>query len=94
MKVWGYLDALEKVEFISYRPEYYNQVLDVIRIAFFKYETVCISSEINTNEEAQNDLCGLCEDVLKKSGVSIIARDVMKDKIVGVALNVVQVKET
>jgi hypothetical protein len=91
MKVWGSIEVPTKIEFISYSPKYYDQVLEVIRKSFFLYETVSIASEIDKNIEGQKDLELLCDDVLKKSGVSIIARDVEKDKIVGVALNVIQV---
>lgn len=92
MKVWGSIDAPNKIEFISYSPEYYHQVLEVIRKSFFAYETVSIGSGIDKNLEAQKDLELLCDDVLKRSGVSLIARDVEKNLIVGVALNVIQVK--
>lgn len=91
MKVWGSIEIPNRIEFISYSPKYYEQVLNVIRKSFFIYETVSVASEIDKNIEAQKDLELLCDDVLKRSGVSIIARDVEKDEIVGVALNVIQV---
>lgn len=93
MTLWGTLKTPQKIEFISYLPKYREQVLDVIRKAFFMCETVSIASEIDKSVEAQKDLERLCDDVLKKSGVSIIARDVEKDLIVGAALNVLQVKK-
>jgi ribosomal protein S18 acetylase RimI-like enzyme len=93
MKLWGYLDTTKQIEFISYRAEYHDQVLEVIRNAFFNQESVSVASEIDKNVDAQRDLEGLCEDVLKKSCVSIIARAVDNDKVVGVALNVIQVKQ-
>lgn len=92
MKIFGSINIPNKIEFISYSPQYHDQVLDVIRKSFFQYETVSVGSEINTNAEAQKDLEILCDDVLTKSGVSVIARDVEGDKIVGVSLNVIQVK--
>lgn len=91
MKVWGSIAVPNKIEFISYSPEYFEQVLDVMRKSFFMYETVSVSSGIDKSVEAQKDLERLCEDVLNKSGTSIIARDVEKDKIVGAALNVIHV---
>lgn len=91
MKVWGSIEAPQRIEFISYSPEYRHQVLNVIRKSFFQFETVSVGSEINKNVEAQKDLELLCDDVLKRSGVSLIAREVETDKIVGAALNVVQV---
>jgi hypothetical protein len=91
MKVWGSIEAPNKIEFISYSPEFHDQVLEVIRKAFFAYETVAVASGIDKNVEAQKDLEQLCDDVLKRSGVSLIARDVEKNLIVGVALNVIQV---
>lgn len=93
MKVFGSIYIPQKIEFISYSPEYLEGVLEVLRKSFFQYESVCIGSEINKTIDAQKDLEMLCKDVLRKSGVSVIARDVESDKIVGVCLNVVQVNE-
>lgn len=81
----------QKIEFISFSSKYREQTLDVIRKSFFKFETVSVASEIDINPEGQQDLIKLCEDVLQRSNVSIIARDVENDLIVGVALNVIQV---
>lgn len=81
-----------KIEFLPYSSKYYQQTIEVIRQSFFQYETVSVASEININLEAQKDLEGLCVDALNKSDVSVVARDVEKDKIVGVAINVIQVK--
>lgn len=92
MKSWGFIEVPEKIEFISYSLEYRDQVLNVIRKSFFQYETVSVGSEIDKNIAAQQELEILCDDVLTKSGVSLMARDVEKDLIVGVSLNVVQVK--
>lgn len=92
MKIWGSLEVPQKIEFISYSPEYRDQVMNVMRKSFFQYETVSVGSEIDKNIEAQNDLELLCDDALKRSGVSIVARDVEKDLIVGVTINVIQVK--
>ncbi|CAG9806245.1 unnamed protein product [Chironomus riparius] len=86
-------DLNKNIEFIPYNSTYYDQTIEVIRKAFFKYETVSVGSEIDQNVEAQRDLEGLCDDALKKSDVSIIARDVELDKIVGVAINVKQTKQ-
>lgn len=92
MKCWGTIEVPQKIEFTSYSPEYHDQVLEVIRKSFFRYETVSVGSEIDKNLDAQKDLELLCIDVLKKSGVSLIARDVEKNLVVGAALNVLQVK--
>lgn len=92
MKVFGSIDIPRKIEFLSYSPQYHEQVLDVIRKSFFQCETVSVGSEINKNVEAQKDLEILCDDVLKRSGVSVIARDVESDLIVGASLNVIQVE--
>lgn len=92
MKCWGSLEVPQKIEFTSYSPEYHDQVLEVIRKSFFRCETVSVGSEIDKNLDAQRDLELLCVDVLKKSGVSLIARDVERNLVVGVALNVLQVK--
>jgi hypothetical protein len=91
MKLFGQIEAPRKIEFLSYTPVYHEQVLNVIRKAFFRYETVSVGSEIDKNVAAQKDLEVLCDDVVKNSGVSLMARDVEKDLIVGVSLNVIQV---
>lgn len=93
MKCWGTIEIPQKIEIISYSPEYHDQVLEVIRKSFFRYETVSVGSEIDKNIDAQKDLELLCIDVLKKSGVSLIARDVEKNLVVGAALNVLQVNK-
>lgn len=90
-KVWGVIEVPEKIEFLSYSSKYYEQVLDVIRKSFFQYETVSVASGVNKNVEAQKDLEILCSDVLKRNGVSLMARNVGQDKIIGVSLNVIQV---
>lgn len=90
-KVWGTIEVPEKIEFLSYSPEYYEQVLDVIRKSFFQYETVSVASGVNENVDAQKDLEVLCTDVLKRDGISLMARDMIKDRIIGVSLNVIQV---
>ena len=63
----------------------------MIRKSFFQYEAVSIGSEINKSIEGQKELEMLCSDVLNRGGVSLIARDVLKDLIVGVSFNVIQV---
>lgn len=80
-----------KIQFLPYSAEFYEQSMEVMRQNFFQGETVSIGCEINKNVEAQKDLEGLCADALRKSNVSIVARDVQKDKIVGIAINVIQV---
>lgn len=91
MKVWGSLETPNKIEFISYSPEYHDQVFDVLRKSFFVNENVAVACGIDKNLEAQKELELLCEDALKRSGVSMLARDVEKNLIVGIALNVIQV---
>ena len=92
MKFFGSIELAENtIEFVSYSPDFKNQVLNVIRNSFFLFETVSIGSGIDKSLDAQKDLEGLCEDVLRNSAVSIVARDVEKDLVVGVALNLIQV---
>lgn len=79
------------IEFIPYSAKYYDQTIEVMRQSFFQYESVSVGSEIDKNVAAQKDLEVLCDDALKKSDVSIIARDASLDKIVGVCINVIQV---
>lgn len=92
--MWGEIDVptlKTKIVFITYYSEYRDEVMEVMRKSFFKYETVSVGSEIDSNEEAQRDLEKLCEDALEKSNSSFLAKDVETNKIVGVAINVIQV---
>lgn len=92
--MWGEIEVgSTKIEFLSYLPEYHDEAMEVMRQSFFQYETVSVGSEINKNEDAQRDLEKLCDDALIKSNVSLVARDVSKNKIIGVAINVIQVKK-
>lgn len=89
--LFGSSQIPQKIEYICCSQDYHEQALEVIKKSFFLYETVSVGSEIDKNLAAQKDLLKLCQDVLVKSNVSIIARDVDKDLIVGVSLNVIQV---
>lgn len=91
MKIWGSIDVPQRIEFISYSSVYHDQVLDVIRNTFFLYETVNIGCKVDENFKAQKELEVLCSKVLKQN-FSIIERDVENYKVVGVALNLIQVK--
>ncbi|CRK97152.1 CLUMA_CG010549, isoform A [Clunio marinus] len=93
MTVWDTIELGSRIiEIISYTPEYHDQVLDVVKKAFFRYETVSIGSGVNESSEAQTEIAVLCSKVLEKSLVSIIARDKQLNKIVGVSINLLQQK--
>ena len=64
----------------------------MIRKSFFLYEAVSVGAEIDKNFEAQKELELLCLDVLKTSGVSLIAVDNETETVVGVSINVIQVR--
>lgn len=91
MKVWGSIQAPKKIEFVSYSSKYRQETLDVIRNAFFPDETVSIASGIAGNVDAENDLLGLVDDCLKKTGVSLVAREVESGKIIAASINLIQV---
>lgn len=90
MRIWGSIEEPRKIEFISYSPEYRDQVLSVLKEGYFPYETVSVGYEISKNVEAQKELEPLYTDVLEKN-LSIIAKDVESNKIVGVVLNLILV---
>jgi hypothetical protein len=81
-----------KIEIIPYSSDLLEPTLEVIRKSFFKNETVCIANQINHNLDAQKDLEKLVVDALEKRNVSVVARDVSNNKIVGAAINVIQVR--
>lgn len=60
--------------------------------SFYANENVCKGCEINLpeNQQARDELNGLCFDV-SKQGVSVIAREVATNRIVGVMFNKIQV---
>lgn len=79
----------DEVEIIYYDERYREASMEVLRKSFFLHEAVCIGSEVNLNPQAQKDLEQLCLDV-GRSGVSLLARHVTTDRIVGVSFNVLQ----
>lgn len=91
MKVYGSICVPQKIEFVSYSPENHDEVLELIRNAFYRYETVSVATGIYGNVEAEKEMLQFCSQFLKKPSVSIVARDVEEDKLIGVAFNMVQV---
>ena len=84
---------IKKKKLIKIFKYFYLLFAQVIRNSFFKYEIGCVTCEIDSSLQAMKDLEKLCEEVLRSSGVSIIAKDVNNDEIVGVALNMIQVRK-
>lgn len=84
------MEIPNRIEFISYTSEYHDQVIDVLR-EFFQLETVCISTGINKNLEAQRDLEKFSSEIMEKANINVIAKDVDTNKVVGAALNLIQV---
>lgn len=87
--IWGKC-CNDEVEIIYYDEQYREQSMDVLRKSFFSHEKVCIGSEVDCDPQAQKDLEKFCLDVAR-SGISLIAKHVPSDKIVGVSFNVLQV---
>lgn len=56
------------------------------------YESVCVGTEINKpeSEQARAELTHLCREVVK-DGVTLLAREVKTNRIVGVSFNKLQV---
>lgn len=88
-KNWGKCCG-DEVDIIYYDERYREASMEVLRKSFFLNEAVCIGSEVNMDPQAQKDLEQLCLDV-GRSGVSLLARHVATDRIVGVSFNVLQV---
>ncbi|KAG4067513.1 hypothetical protein HA402_005285 [Bradysia odoriphaga] len=61
--------------------------------SFYDNASVCTGLEINLpeNREARGELTSLCK-FMAKDGMSLVARDVQLDKIIGVAFNKIQIK--
>lgn len=62
----------------------------VLYKSFFLNESACIGTEVDQSEQAKTDLLALSVDALL-DGVSVVARDVFSEKIVGIAINKIQV---
>lgn len=59
--------------------------------SFFEHESACIGNEIPQSEQGKTDLLALSVDALR-DGVSIVAREVKTNEIVGIAINKIQVQ--
>uniref|UniRef100_A0A182NSA4 N-acetyltransferase domain-containing protein n=1 Tax=Anopheles dirus TaxID=7168 RepID=A0A182NSA4_9DIPT len=78
-----------EIEIVRYDDHYREQSMEVLRKSFFLHEMVCIGAEVNLSPQAQRDLEQLCLDVAN-GGVSMVARHIPTDTIVGVSFNVLQ----
>uniref|UniRef100_A0A182VYW2 N-acetyltransferase domain-containing protein n=1 Tax=Anopheles minimus TaxID=112268 RepID=A0A182VYW2_9DIPT len=78
-----------EIEIIRYTDHYREQSMEVLRKSFFLNEMVCIGAEVDLTPQAQKDLEQLCLDVAN-GGVSMIARHIPSDTIIGVSFNVLQ----
>lgn len=60
--------------------------------SFYDNASICMGLEINLpqNVEVRQELTSLCK-VMAQDGVSLMARDVQLDKIIGIAFNKIQV---
>lgn len=84
-----------EIEYVKLTPEDVEEAVDALNISFFVNESVCRASEINIPKnpdsiQARKDLSELCR-IVAKDGVSLVAKHIPSNKIVGVAFNKVQV---
>lgn len=91
MKIWNSIQVVKKIDILSYTSEYRQGVLDVMRKSFFSNEVFCKALKIPGNVDAENDLLGLVDDCLARSKVSLVAKDSDTGKIIGAAVNLIQV---
>jgi len=91
IRIFGYLEN-GAIEILSYSNKYFDQCVIVLE-SFFANASICIGLEMNLPEsgQARAELASLCQ-VMAEDGVSLMARDVKLDKIIGVAFNKIQVK--
>lgn len=78
---------------IKIRENKYCPILfKVLYQSFYMYESVCVGTEINKpeSEQARAELTNLCREVVK-DGVTLLAREVATNRIVGVSFNALQV---
>lgn len=82
----------KKTEWLTLLLIYIYRSTQVLYEAFYTSESVCIGTEINEPEstEARAELTHLCREVAK-DGVSLLAREVATNRIVGVSFNKLQV---
>lgn len=86
---WGSLEN-GQIEFESLSDETLEGALDVIRKAFFPYESVSVGVELISEPGASEELEELCL-LAAKDGVSVVAIDITTNEVVGVAFNKLQV---
>ena len=84
-----------EIEYIQLNAHYLDDAVDMLYRSFFLNESVCRASEIDVPNnpdslQGRNELAELCR-VTAQDGVTVVARHVPTDKIVGVAFNKIQV---
>ncbi|EFA04145.1 uncharacterized protein LOC660825 [Tribolium castaneum] len=89
IKVWPINDSIQCQQLTA---EYLEETLDLIDISFFRYENVSTVLEIAKDPEALRELRQLTL-AAAKDGVTVIAIDKTKNKVVGAALNKLQVRD-
>ncbi|XP_043275152.1 uncharacterized protein [Venturia canescens] len=87
---WGSTDD-GNIEFESLTTETLQGALTVIREEFFTDENVSVGVELTSEPGASEELEELCLDAIK-DGVSVVAIDVTTGKVVGAALNKIQIR--
>ncbi|KAJ8970289.1 hypothetical protein NQ317_019685 [Molorchus minor] len=92
MKLWGVSDD-GTIKFVSLTPRHLEGALEVLRKGFYPYESVCIAVKLAQYPQAVADLDQLMTRV-SEDGVSIVAIESDTEKVVGVAFNKLQVKNT
>ncbi|XP_044267682.1 uncharacterized protein LOC123013306 [Tribolium madens] len=88
-KVWPINDSIQCQQLTA---EYVDETLNLIDISFFRYENVSKVLEIAKDPEALKELRQLTS-AAAKDGVTLIAIDKTKNKVVGAALNKLQVRD-
>lgn len=80
------------MEIIEYNAEFLEGTMNVLRKGFMDNESLCTGCEINKIEskQARLDMEVLCQEVVK-DGVTLLARFIPNNKIIGVAFNKIQV---
>lgn len=90
-RIWGTTQD-GRIEFESLTDETLEGALEVIRQSFFLYESVSVGVDLMSEPGACEELEELCL-IAAKDGVSVVARDIFANKVVGVCFNKIQVSK-
>lgn len=82
---------VDTIEYVSYsQKDHYDGTIELLHKEFYRYEVTCAAVNLESDLESQLELDELVRNVLR-DGVSIVAVEKSTGKVVGAAINKIQV---